>query len=258
MKNIYRLFILSIGLFTISCTDEIENREAISENTAPTLRTPSNGNTFVLNKDNANDLATTFVWDYAAYNGTSTVVNYSIEFANAGTNFANPTVVATSTTKFKEFKVGELNSAALDAGFAPFIASNIDVRVKSTVGTNGTALVQYSNKFTITVTPYPSWPNWGIIGSAIATTGWSSDVNLNYNLTTKIYSITMPLLAGEIKFRLDDSWSINVGDDGNNLSFEANGANIPVPVAGNYTIKCNFDSVPRGGLPANSYTITLN
>lgn len=257
MKNIYRLFILSFGLLILSCTDEIENREAITSNVSPVLRTPTNGNTFVLNKDNANDLATTFVWEYAAYNGTSTVVNYSIEFANAGTNFANPTVVATSTTKFKEFKVGELNSAALDAGFAPFIPHNIDVRVKSTVGTNGTALVQYSNKFTITVTPYPSWPNWGVIGSATPG-GWTTDTNLNYNLSTRVYSITMALTAGEIKFRLDDSWSTNVGDDGNNLTFDANGANIPIPAAGNYTIKCNFDSVPRGGLPANSYTITLN
>jgi hypothetical protein len=256
MKNIFRLFILTAGLFTISCTDEIENREAITQNAAPVLRTPSNGNTFVLNKDNANDLATTFVWEYAAYNGTATVVNYSIEFAAAGTN--NYVVVATSTTKFKEFKVGELNTAALDAGFAPFVASNVDVRIKSSVGTTGTGVVQYSNKFTITLTPYPSWPNWGIIGSAISGTGWNSDVNLDYSLSTRIYSITMPLIAGEIKFRLDDSWGTNVGDNGNNLSFDANGANIPVPVAGNYTIKCNFDSVPRGGLPGNSYTITLN
>jgi hypothetical protein len=255
MKNIFRLFILSMGLFTISCTDEVSDRDAISSSTAPVLRTPVNGTIFVLNKDNSNDLATTFVWDYAAYNGTSTVINYSIEFALAGTNFATPVVVATSTTKFKEFKVGELNTAALDAGFAPFVASNIDVRVKSTVGTTGNGVAQYSNKFTITVTPYPAWPNWGIIGSATPTS-WDSDTNMNYDLNTKIYSITMNLIVGEIKFRLDDSWGTNFGGSGGSLV--SNGANIPIPVAGNYTIKCNFDSVPRGGLPGNSYTITLN
>jgi hypothetical protein len=52
-----------------------------------------------LDKDKANDLAT-IVWNYV-YNGSSTVVNYSIEFATAGTNFAAPTVVATSWSVLK-------------------------------------------------------------------------------------------------------------------------------------------------------------
>lgn len=247
MKNIIRFLIAFISITAISCTDEVMDREAVSTNAAPTLKTPSTSFDLVLDKNKPNDLATTFVWDYATYNGTSTIVTYSIEFAAAGTKFANPTVVATSTSKFKNFTVNELNSAALSAGFAPFLKNSVDVRVLSTVGTTG-SLSQPSNFYTIKLTPYPAWPNWGIIGSATPT-GWDSDTNLDYDLATKKYSVTMLLIAGgEFKFRLDDGWADNFGDNGNNLTLDAGGANIPVAVTGTYKIVIDFAE--------KTYTIT--
>ena len=142
---------------------------------------------------------------------------------------------------------------ALDAGLAPFVEGELDVRITSTVGAVS-ALPQISNFYTITLTPYPAWPNWGIIGSATAATtggdGWGTDANLDYDLATKKYSITMDLAVGEIKFRLDDAWTTNMGDNGNDLSLEAGGSNIPITSAGNYTIIVDFI--------AGTYTITKN
>lgn len=258
MKNILKLLILSIGLFTLSCTDDVADteRESINTDVAAVLQSPGDGFSMVLENENASDFATSFVWDYAAYTGTATVVNYAIEFDTAGTNFESPTVVANSTTKFKEFTVGELNQAALDAGFVPFTESSIDVRIKSTVGTTGVSTPQYSNYFTITLTPYPAWPNWGIIGSATPT-GWDSDTNLDYDLATKIYYITMPLIEGAFKFRLDDSWADNYGDDGNDLTLDFEGADIPVTVPGTYLIRVNFGTDASDGIQPKSYTMTL-
>ena len=108
---------------------------------------------------------------------------------------------------------------------------------------------QISNSYTIKVTPYPAWPNWGIIGSATPT-GWDSDTNLDYDLTTKKYSTTLNMVVGEFKFRLDDAWTTNYGDDGNNLTLEPGGANIPITVAGSYTIVVDFT--------AKTYTIKKN
>jgi hypothetical protein len=48
------------------------------------------------------------------------------------------------------------------------------------------------------------------------------------------YSISLGLTTGELKFRLDNSWATNFGDDGNNLSLDAGGSNIAV-TAGDYT-----------------------
>ncbi|MEO5777143.1 MAG: SusE domain-containing protein [Flavobacterium sp.] len=255
MKNSLRLLIAFISIGAISCTDDVQDRESVSENAAPVLKSPTTLN-LVLNHDFPNDLATTVVWDYAAYNGTQTVVNYSIEFAEAGTNFASPTVVATTTNKFKTFTVGELNTAALDAGLAPFVSSAVDVRIKSTVGSLG-SMAQASNFVTLNLTPYPAWPNWGIIGSATPT-GWDSDTNMDYSLSSHLYSITMPLIGGQaFKFRLDDGWSVNFGDNGNDLTLEGNGADIPVAVSGTYLIVANFSTSSVGGMAPTSYTITL-
>lgn len=254
MKNIHKILIAFISVLAFSCdADDVENRPVIEEATAPVLLTPKSDFNIVLQNTNSDNLATTFVWDDAQYKGSATVVNYSIEMAEAGTNFASPSVAGTTTDKFKSFTVGELNSAALNAGFAPFEESEIDVRIKSTVGGVG-SLPQMSNFYTIKVTPYPAWPNWGMIGSATAATtggdGWVSDVNLDYDLATKKYSITIDLAVGEIKFRLDDAWTNNFGDDGNDLTLDAGGQNIPISVAGNYTIVVDFT--------AKKYTIKKN
>lgn len=246
MKNIYKFLIASISILTVSCTDSVTDRELVSTGSAPVLVAPTTGLTIALDKTKPNDLATTVVWNYAAYSGTSTVVNYSIEFAKAGTNFAAPTVVATSTERFKNFSVTDLNTAALDAGFPPFVESSIDVRIKSTIGTTG-SVAQTSNFYTIKLTPYPAWPDWGIIGDATPT-GWGSDTNLDYNLATKTYSITMDMVVGGFKFRLDNGWGTNYGDNGNDLSLELDGANIPVTVAGRYKVVIDFN--------AKRYTIT--
>jgi starch-binding outer membrane protein SusE/F len=251
MKNFNRILIAITSLLIVSCTkDDIQNtnREAVVQTVAPVLLNPTSAFNIVLDKAKQNDLAASFVWNDAAYSGTSTVVTYAIEIAKKGTNFAAPKVITTTTSRFKDVTVGELNSAILNAGLVPFVEHQVDVRIKSYVGTAGTAVAQYSNAFTIKATPFPSWPNWGIIGSATPT-GWGSDTNLDYDLATQLYSITIDLSGGnEFKFRLDDGWATNFGDDGNNLTLEPNGANIPVPNGtGSYKITANFT--------ANTYTI---
>ena len=242
MKNLNRLFLACLAMAAFSCTDEIQtsDRAAIELAKAPQLISPQAGLNIVLEKAKENDIATSLVWNDAAYSGTTTVVNYSIELAKTGTNFATPTVVSTTNSRFKTLTVSELNSGVLSANLAPFIEHEVDVRIKSTVGSTGAA-AQFSNVVKMKVTAYPSWPNWGIIGSATPT-GWGSDTNLDYSLATQTYSITMPMVVGEFKFRLDDAWSTNYGDDGANLSLEANGSNIAIATAGNYKITVNFNT----------------
>ncbi len=76
---------------------------------------------------------------------------------------------------------------------------------------------------------------WGLIGSATPD-GWNSDQNMTFDPATNKWTITLDLVAGEIKFRANDSWDVNLGDDGLNKSLEYNGANIPIAAPGNYTI----------------------
>jgi len=94
---------------------------------------------------------------------------------------------------------------------------------------------------------------WGIIGSATPT-AWDSDTNMTYDPATKLWSIQIPLIGGqEIKFRANDAWDLNFGDDGVDGTLDGGGANIAVPTSGTYTVTLDL-SHPR----AYTYTMTLN
>jgi hypothetical protein len=82
--------------------------------------------------------------------------------------------------------------------------------------------------------------DWGLIGSATPD-GWNSDQNMTYDAVANKWSITLNLVAGDIKFRANDDWAINLGDDGANKSLEYGGANIAVAADGNYTIELSLD-----------------
>ncbi|MDD2964364.1 MAG: SusF/SusE family outer membrane protein [Bacteroidales bacterium] len=78
---------------------------------------------------------------------------------------------------------------------------------------------------------------WGVIGSATPG-GWDSDQNMTWDATNKVMTLTVDLVAGEIKFRANDDWAINLG--GSNGTLEYNGPNIAIAEDGNYTITLNM------------------
>ncbi len=92
---------------------------------------------------------------------------------------------------------------------------------------------------------------WGIIGTATSG-GWDSDQKMTYDATAGTWSITTDLAAGDLKFRANDAWAINYGDNKTNLSLELEGANIPIAAAGNYTVTLDL----RG--PIYTYVIKKN
>jgi hypothetical protein len=95
--------------------------------------------------------------------------------------------------------------------------------------------------------------NWGIIGSATPTS-WDSDTDMTYDAVTMTWTITMDLTGGnEIKFRANDDWALNFGDDGGDMMLEEGAANIAVPTSGNYTIVLDLSN-PR----SYTYSLTLN
>ncbi|MDC0378696.1 SusE domain-containing protein [Flavobacteriaceae bacterium] len=104
--------------------------------------------------------------------------------------------------------------------------------------------------FTITITP--AGTVWGVVGSATLN-GWGAaeDVKLMPDpCNDGVYVVKDVVLTdGEIKFRQDDAWGVNVGDNGADGTYEANGANISV-TAGTYDM--TLDTVN------GTYTLTVN
>ncbi len=79
--------------------------------------------------------------------------------------------------------------------------------------------------------------SWGIIGDATAG-GWDSDQNMTWDAANQVFTATIDLGAGEMKFRANDAWTINYGGTDLN-ALVAGGVNIAISTAGNYTITFN-------------------
>ena len=54
---------------------------------------------------------------------------------------------------------------------------------------------------------------WGLVGSATAN-GWDGPDMIMYESGADQYGIYAQLVAGEIKFRFDNDWGVNLGDNG--------------------------------------------
>ena len=101
----------------------------------------------------------------------------------------------------------------------------------------------------------------GLIGDATPN-GWDApDQKMEYNPQTGIWSVTLDLVVGTCKFRVNDDWSgsinLGLGDDDHpeysldNLWNNSSSQNIPIDAAGNYTITLSIGST-------YSATITKN
>lgn len=92
--------------------------------------------------------------------------------------------------------------------------------------------------------------NFGLIGDA--TGSWDNDQDMTWNAAERALEITLDLVVGAIKFRANDDWALNLGDNAANGSLEYEGENIAITDAGNYTIKLFLSDADY------TYSITKN
>ncbi len=82
--------------------------------------------------------------------------------------------------------------------------------------------------------------DWGLVGSATPN-GWNGpDVEM-YQTGSQEFSIYVELGSGELKFRFNEDWGNNFGDNGDDGTLEAGGANIAIS-AGTYFIVMDLSS----------------
>lgn len=255
MQNRFTKAFAACGmLLALASCKKDETQAVLQTNAAPQLT--ASATTASLVKANASTTAVTYTWAPADF-GYKAAVTYTLQFAKQGTNFATPQQVAMGTALTKTFTIDELNGVygGLDCNIAGN-ATRLDVRVKATVADNVAPM--YSNLASIFATPYqsqtPPADSWAIIGSATAN-GWGAETPMTYDFCNQVWKITLPLTAtagsNEFKFRANNAWTLNYGDDGADGKLEANGANIAVPATGNYEVVLNVNATPKP-----TYTLT--
>lgn len=259
LKKIFLLPLL-VALFA-SCKKD-EKQVVYEGGTAPVLSTSATG-PFVLQESQSARDAITFNWtnpDYRFNTGVSSQdVTYTLQFDTVGSNFTNPRMAEISIAKDlrKTLTVLQFNDAIAGVtklALEPFVAHDIQVRLKSNL-VNNTAIL-YSNPLEFTVTPFPdpNIPTLWITGDACPSS-WTNTPPASQKFTwirDKTFEINMDFVPGKIyKFltkqgQWQPQWG-GCGASGGTISENPGGGSdpdaIPTPaVAGTYKITVDLNA----------------
>lgn len=241
MKTKY-LFSAILGIALVACESDLPTA---SLNPNATLTTTASDNDIVLTEEMAGDEVLTISWDTPDFGFTASP-SYTIYMDKAG-DFSDPKTVNVGASTTKTFMAEELNGILLNLDFEAEESATLNVRVDGRLTTNE---VVSSEAFTITVTPYSAFLNlstpWGVVGGAYNNWGNGPDAPFFTTSTAGVIVAYVKVRAGLIKFRQNNSWDVNVGDNGADGTLEAGGSDITV-TAGSKKITFNTNN--------NTYTI---
>lgn len=238
----FALLVLSVA----SCKKD-ESQVVLKSAAAPALTTSTTTPDLVLTTTNANATGATFTYTAADF-GFPSVTTYTLQIDKKGGNFSNPqTFNGGSTAGTITLSKSQLANAYFALGTSYGATAQVDTRIVASV--SPTAPTQVSPVVTLTATPTPVCiPNstgrtWSIIGPAGA--DWNTDKALTYDCYTQTFKATMPLNAGEFKFRANNDWGVNLGGSGSlatGATLKPGGDNLSIATAGTYTITLSVNT----------------
>ncbi len=273
------LFAFVVILCFNACVEDDEPTFVIQEEQSEGPLIVTANSPVTLNKDIENDQAFTFVWEDAGYN-ISTPITYTIEAARAGTDFETLETIASTVDRFYSWTVKELNNVAILVGLIPDEEASIELRVVSSLGTNGGSAIK-SNTISVTVTPYSTIlpvKNLFLVGNTVDTNKSGGADNDDWENGTNPSSINTYIFRdaddpnvfhfrgyfevdpGENEFKLletQGSWQPQWGLDGGGFtSSDILGGDpgaFTVPASGYYDLTVNIDDLTYSFTP---FTIT--
>ena len=171
MKKINLILIVAALLIGFNSCEDDPIGPFVTIGDGPAITAPTGGTAFVLTEDDEDDVMTTFTWSGADF-GFVAEVNYELQMAAAGSDFAETFTVFTTNNEKDSVTVGFINNLLLSNSFTFGVAHDLDFRLMATIHEDVDTL--YSDGITLTITPfekiviYPSlwvpgdyWtPNW--------------------------------------------------------------------------------------------------
>lgn len=189
----------------------------------------------VLDLNNAGQDVLTVNWTEPNY-GFSAGPNYQIILTVAN---SDPKIINVGNTISKAFESVELNKILLGLGLNAGEATDVTVQVKAILSATNEIT---SNATTLTATTYADKLDlstiWGVVGSATTNSWDGPDMPFFTTSDPNVIVAYVTLADGEIKFRTNNAWDLNYGDNGVDGTLDQDGANIAV-TAGTYKIELN-------------------
>ena len=225
------LILVSISLFFVSCDKE----DLTLYNSSATTTLSLSAAEVVLDKNNAGQDVLTLNWTKPDY-GFDAGASYSIILSANG----KENTISAGTNLSKSFETVELNKVLQGLDFKGGVKNTASIKVQATLSET-TKII--SNSVDLEATAYEDKldlsTSWGVVGSS-TTNGWNGpDMPFYKTNTSNVFVAYVDLSVGEIKFRENNDWANNYGDDGADGTLEAGGANIAISTAGTY--KITFD-----------------
>jgi hypothetical protein len=241
--SIKYIFLAVFAVAMAACTDDptvVLNPDAKIEPVAST-------SDVVLTAEGQGNDALSISWTKPEY-GFAASPTYVVYLDIDGGDFTNAVAVTNGGDISKTFKTEDLNKELIKLGFTPGVATKLQVKVEAKLGTFKSIV---SNVIAINATAYTAYLDlstpWGVVGSGYNNWGAFPDAPFYTTSTADVIVAYVTLVDGEIKFRQNNDWAVNYGDDGADGTLESGGANIAV-TAGTYKITFNTS--------AKTYAIT--
>ncbi len=262
MKKISILILAFISILVFNACVEDEDPIFVAQE-AGEPRIVSPNATVSLSRETADQPGVTIVWEDANYN-VATPITYTVEASPGGSGFNTPFVAGSTPERFFSFTIGELNALAINAGLPTGEEGALEIRVKSSVGTNGGA--EMISDFTIlTLTPYEAiipLKSLFFVGNAVDTnkdgvandSDWDNGSGADATNTYLFRDANNPDVfyfqgffeANEFKLlEIQGQWQPQWGLDNGNLSSSDILGGDPgafvVPTAGYYSLELNIN-----------------
>jgi len=218
----------------------------------PEMLSPTGGENFMPTVETSAEEAMNVSWLFLT--DQNLTIDYTVEIALAGTDFATVAEVGTVTNMFNLSVTNSgLNNAAIDAGIPVEGTGDLDLRVKASYMDLDQNMVEvYSEVRTFTMTTYLSVldlsTTWGVVGSAANDWGnGGPDLPFWETGTSGVIAAYVSLIDGEIKFRENNMWGTDYGDSDGDGILDQNANNNIAVSAGDYKITIDLNDL--------SYTI---
>lgn len=192
------LLLVAAGSLLLACQKE--------DSYAPTPTTTqvlsASTTTPVLSQANADNTALTLDWTAGTNHGTQAAIDYTVQIAKQGTNFANPATLTIDRGVYTlGLKTSDFNNLLIKTlGLPTGTSQALEARVKSQEASSAVS-PDYSNVVAFTATPYVAITNVYMVGDATPS-GWDLNNPTPMTLSSSsasVFTYTGILKAGEFK-----------------------------------------------------------
>jgi len=233
MKKIFKNILMLFTATTLLVACDSQDLTVLDATASTTVSLSASD--VVLDLNNAGQDVLTVNWTEPNY-GFSAGPNYQIILTVAN---SDPKIINVGNTISKAFESVELNKILLGLGLNAGEATDVTVQVKAILSATNEIT---SNATTLTATTYADKLDlstiWGVVGSATTNSWDGPDMPFFTTSDPNVIVAYVTLADGEIKFRTNNAWDLNYGDNGVDGTLDQDGANIAV-TAGTYKIELN-------------------